>query len=364
MSAPLPEPARLAADRADLAACRVALANGSRTFLAASWLLPRTVREPACALYAFCRMADDRVDGAAARGEDAAEAVAELRQRLALLYAGRPGPHVADRALAAVVRGGTLPIAWPLALIEGFEWDAVGRSYERLEDVHAYAARVAGAVGAMMAALMGATQGEHAEAALARACDLGVAMQLSNIARDVGEDAAMGRLYLPRQWLREAGIDPDAFLAAPAFSPALRQVVDRLLDEAERLYARASAGVAALPLACRPGINAARLLYRQIGLEVRRRGGNSVDGRAVVPVPRKLLGLAQAAGTLRPSARALHEPPLPATAFLVQALPRIAADAAPAWWQLHTRGLRVLALFERLERWDRARQSPTRPVAW
>ncbi|WP_247652923.1 phytoene/squalene synthase family protein [Ideonella aquatica] len=352
MSAPLPD--LRSADRADLAACRVALANGSRTFLAASWLLPRAVREPACALYAFCRMADDLVDGAAARGERAADAVAELRDRLARLYAGQPGPHVADRALAAVVRGGMLPIAWPLALIEGFEWDATGRRYETLDEVLAYGARVAGAVGAMMAALMGATQGEHAEAALARACDLGVAMQLSNIARDVGEDAAMGRLYLPQQWLREAGIDPEAFLAAPVFSPALREVVERLLAEAERLYTRAGAGVAALPLACRPGINAARLLYRQIGRQVQRNGGNSVDQRAVVSARRKLLGLGQAACSLRPSLQALHEPPLAATAFLVQALPRPLANTSPAWWQWQTRGLRVLALFERLER-ERAR---------
>ena len=77
----------------------------------------------------------------------------------------------------------------------------------------------------MMTVLMGARDAR----ALARACDLGVAMQLTNIARDVGEDARAGRLYLPLAWLREAGIDPEAWLARPAFSDALGSVVRRLL---------------------------------------------------------------------------------------------------------------------------------------
>ena len=105
-----------------------------------------------------------------------------------------------------------------------------------LEALHGYAARVAGTVGVMMTLLMGVRDA----AALARACDLGVAMQLTNIARDVGEDARAGRLYLPLDWLDEAGVDRDRFLAAPAPSPALARVVARLLAEADRLYARAA----------------------------------------------------------------------------------------------------------------------------
>ncbi len=141
----------------------------------------------------------------------------------------------------------------------------------------------------MMALLMGVRH----EAGLARACDLGVAMQLSNIARDVAEDAAMGRLYLPRQWLREAGVDPDAWLARPSITPALLGVVQRLLDEAQALYRRVDAGVALLPPACRPGINAARYLYAAIGDEVRRRGPHAWATRTVVPPRRKALLLAR-----------------------------------------------------------------------
>ena len=342
---------------ADLAACRARLAHGSRTFLAASLLLPARVRAPACALYAFCRAADDEVDGqsggqAAAAGatpsaEQAAAAVARLRGRLQRLYQGRPDDCAEDRALAAVVRRFAIPAALPEALLDGFAWDAEQRSYDTLAELQAYAARVAGTVGAMMALLMGV----RSAAALSRACDLGVAMQLSNIARDVGEDARAGRLYLPRQWLAEAGIDAQAWLARPHDSPALGQVVRRLLQEADALYARVDAGVAALPLRCRPGINAARFLYAQIGHEVQRGGWRPVASRAVVPGRRKLWGLARALLSLMPDDSAAALPPLAATRPLVEAV------TGPLTAQLLNTpppGLaRVVVLFDRLERRDR-----------
>jgi len=339
-----------AAEAADLAACRESLRNGSRTFLAASLLLPRAVREPACALYAFCRMADDEVDGA---GREA-HAVARLRHRLARAYEGRPFPAACDRALAAMLARYAIPRVIPEALLEGFAWDAEGRRYETLADLEAYAARVAGTVGAMMALLMGV----RSPASVARACDLGVAMQLSNIARDVGEDARMGRVYLPLAWLREAGIDPDEWLARPAHSAALGTVVRRLLEAAEALYARADAGVAQLPLACRPGIHATRLLYAEIGHEVQRRGFDSVNRRAVVPASRKAWLLARAVAGLFPAQGNVVAPPLAATQFLVDAVEASTLPCtAPAQQAPLRRGVSerlgwTIDLFERLERRD------------
>jgi phytoene synthase len=353
---------------ADIASCRDLLRNGSRTFLAASLLLPRAVREPACVLYAFCRLADDAVDGDAGR----ADAVARLRQRLAQVYAGAPQPVAADRALAAVVAHFAIPRALPEALLEGFEWDAAGRRYHTLDDLQAYAARVAGSVGAMMAVLMGVRSYDG----LARACDLGVAMQMSNIARDVGEDARMGRLYLPLQWLAQARIDPDAWLARPVFGDALGAVVQRLLQTADGLYRRVDSGVAQLPLACRPGINAARLLYAEIGHEVARHGLNSVDRRAVVPVGRKAWLLGQALLPARPRRPVPIEPALAATRFLVEAVaptgvatsvpeaPASGATPVPLGVSAPVQSARprrgfddqvawVVELFERLERRDR-----------
>ncbi len=303
--------------------------QGSKSFFAASRLLPRNVRGAAIDLYAFCRVADDVVDESGA----SPSVMAELHERLDAIHAQRPHDLMADRAFARVVHAYRLPRAITLALLEGFAWDSQGRRYETIEEVHDYSARVAGTVGAMMALIMGVREAR----AMARACELGVAMQLTNIARDVGEDARMGRLYLPRQWLREEGIDPDAWLANPVFEPGIGRVVKRLLAEADRLYLRAEEGVAFLPRACRPAILAARRIYADIGREIERHACNSVDRRAVVSGSRKVRQLLRSlpAMLLAPRMPRGHVP-LEAIRFLVEAAgismaaiaPRTVADRA------------------------------------
>ena len=170
-------------------------------------LLPRAVRDPASALYAFCRQADDAVDVGGQR-----DAVDRLRRRLALAYAGLPVAIPADRALADVVARFGIPYALPDAMLEGFAWDAEGRRYQDFSALKSYAARVAGSGRGDDGRVDGCALSPEQ---LARACDLGVAMQLSNIARDVGEDAQAGRIYLPLDWMHEAGIDPAAWLLRP-----------------------------------------------------------------------------------------------------------------------------------------------------
>lgn len=328
----------------DLQACMATMAGGSKTFFAASRVLPGRIRAPAAALYAFCRVADDAIDDT----DDKPAALADLQRRLDAVYAGRPRALVADRALAYVVQDAAIPRLLLDALLQGFEWDAEGRRYDRIEDLHNYAARVAGTVGAMMALVMRTRSPE----ALARACELGVAMQLTNIARDVGEDARHGRLYLPLQWLREAGVDPDAWLAQPVFCPGVAAVVQRLLQAADALYERAECGVAALPRDCRPAIQAARLVYAEIGRAVQAAGFDSVTRRAVVGPRRKLTLMARAsAAWLTPPGDALRSAaPLPAIRFLVDAaaLP----DAPPSG--LYGRTVRILDLLERVELRQRA----------
>ena len=192
----------------DLAYCRQLLSAGSKSFSFASRVLPSRVREPATVLYAFCRVADDAID---ADTSVSLTTVDVLRSRIDGIYSGRPANHPVDRAMASVVNRQKLPRELFRALLDGFQWDAAGRTYDTLEDLLAYAARVAGTVGAMMTVLMG---GRDADV-LARACDLGVAMQLTNIARDLGEDAARGRLYVPLDWMREEGIGSDRVGASP-----------------------------------------------------------------------------------------------------------------------------------------------------
>ena len=125
------------AGAAELAVCRALLRDGSRSFEAAARLLPRRVRHPAVALYAFCRVADDAIDGGGP-GE-----LAALRERLARVYEERPLPLPVDRAFASIVRRHALPRILPEALLEGFAWDAEGRRYADLSALRGYAVRVA-----------------------------------------------------------------------------------------------------------------------------------------------------------------------------------------------------------------------------
>jgi phytoene synthase len=333
--------------RADIAACRALLRDGSRTFYAASYLLPRWLREPASALYAFCRQADDSVDVQGGR----LQAIETLRRRLDRAYCGRPEPHPVDRAFAVTVQTFQVPRELPEALLDGLAWDAEGRRFDDLSDLNAYAARVAGSVGAMMSVLMGV----RAPDLMARACDLGIAMQLTNIARDVGEDARNGRIYLPLSWMHDAGLEAEAWLSAPAFGPQLKGVIERLLTVADTYYARADAGIARLPPSCRPGIRAARLLYAEIGHQLRRDGGNSVAARAVVPVERKLRLIAKAVGIPGRAVSPDSGPCLAEAQFLVDSVPSPAdaARAARDWWNLHGHAVWLIELFERLERQER-----------
>ncbi len=331
---------------ADMEHCREAIRTGSLSFHAASRLLPAHVRDPALALYAFCRLADDAVDEVA----DKAPAVLRLRDRLERAFDGRPIDAPADRAFTRVIDQFDMPRALPEALLEGLAWDATGRRYASLSDIRAYSARVASAVGAMMCVLMRVRDAD----ALARACDLGVAMQLTNIARDVGEDARAGRLYLPTDWVEDAGIDIDAFFAQPEPTDDIRQMVRRLLAEATRLYHRSEAGVSMLPMAARPGILAARHIYDGIGTQVRRANHDSITQRAHTSGAQKLGWLMRASAhaalvTVMPRSAVLHARPLDETAFLVTA----AADPRPSrqgWSDGLTEVFTQLALQDQMDR--------------
>ncbi|NBN63136.1 phytoene/squalene synthase family protein [Pannonibacter tanglangensis] len=308
----------------DLRACAGAIRKGSRSFHLASALLPADIRSAAQALYAFCRHADDLIDDPRANRH----ALDQLRLRLELIYDGRPADHACDRAFARTVAQHAIPKELPAALLDGFDMDISRRHYGSIAEVKAYATCVASSVGLMMALVMGTGEA----AALARAADLGIAMQLTNIARDVGEDARNGRLYLPADWLDEAGVDAADLLRAPRFSPALGRVVQRLLAEAGAHYRLGHAGIAALPAPCRPAIRSAALVYEAIGNAVAAQGHDSVSSRAhtslagklslilraCLPVSRSGDGLPGAAAGA-PQTAGLRAPADPAAAALVSA---------------------------------------------
>ena len=296
----------------DLRHCTQLLRAGSRSFWAASWLLPKRLRPDVTAFYAFCRVADDAIDDS----DNPGAALANLRERVERIYAGHPVDDPVDRAFGRVVFDNEIPAPLVDALLDGFAWDLEECRYETLGQTLGYAARVASTVGAVMTLIMGV----HDRDALSRACDLGAAMQLTNIARDVGEDARMGRLYLPATWLRNEGIDPEAWLQDPTPHPGIRRATARLLSEAERLYDRANAGIPALPRDCQPAIAAASLIYGDIGTVIAHRGYDSVTGRARTSGWRKLWRLGQA-WTRRfvPQPDMLALAPQPELAFVVDA---------------------------------------------
>jgi len=286
----------------DLAACRESIRRHSRSFYVASRLLPARVRDAAVATYAFCRAADDAVDEA--DSTDAARVrLADVRRRLDCIYRGAPVDTAAARAFARVVAAARIPRDEPDALADGMAQDL---DTVRIADEDAlllYCHRAAGVVGRMMSRIMGRDDPD----ALQRAGHLGIAMQLTNIARDVGEDARRDRVYLPSTWLAEANATVDDVLALRP-TPPVRSVTKRLLALADGYYTSGIGGIALLPPSCRPAILSAALLYRAIGERVRAHGGDGITARARVGAARKV-GLIAVAGARCAFDPRLRSPP-------------------------------------------------------
>jgi phytoene synthase len=266
------------------AASRKTIQKGSKSFAAAAALFDAETRADAEMLYAWCRHCDDVIDGQdlghgmAAPGPEAARArLTALEAATHAAFAGEPTDNPAFAAFQRVAQRRRIPERYALELLAGFAMDVEARRYETLEDTLEYCWCVAGVVGVMMALVMGVAPDDMPT--LRRAQDLGLAFQLTNIARDVMEDAANDRIYLPAAWLAEAGV-PVGEIQAPEHRAHVFAVTDRLLGVAEPYYASAVAGLAALPLRTAWAIAAARGVYRQIGVIVRQRGAAAWDTRA------------------------------------------------------------------------------------
>jgi phytoene synthase len=258
----------------DIMRCREAIAAGSKSFNLASRVLSRTARAETAVLYAYCRRADDAVDLVPAKEQ--ANSVARLRAELESVYAGRPQHELVLRAFASVVQRRNIPASYAQELIEGMAMDARAERYETLDALLHYCFRVAGVVGLMMCHVLGVSDPR----ALRRAAHLGLAMQLTNICRDVLEDAGRDRIYLPRQWLcADAPLED---------RQRVKQAVARLLDEADRYYASAELGVPALPFRAALSVRTAARVYRAIGVKLRARDCDIDRGRVVVSTAKKL----------------------------------------------------------------------------
>ena len=226
--------------RAALAQCRWMIRKGSKSFSLAARLFDPATRDAAFFLYGWCRYCDDQVDGLGAAANPAVlhNRLAALRARTAAAFASEPVEEPVFIALQYIARRYAIPSHYATELIEGMAMDVNATRYRSFAELLLYCYRVAGTVGLMMAHVMGVRD----EQALRHAAHLGIAMQLTNIARDVIEDAALSRVYLPLSWLDEAGINA-AEIAAAKNRPALARIVARLLAEADRYYRSGDQGL-------------------------------------------------------------------------------------------------------------------------
>jgi phytoene synthase len=206
-----------------------------------------------------------------------------LRDKTASAFSFEPQSEPVFVALQYIVHRYGIPSHYALELIEGMAMDVRGTRYTTLPELLVYCYRVAGTVGLMMSHVMGLRD----ESALRHAADLGIAMQLTNIARDITEDAAMGRIYLPLGWLDEAKIEHDK-ITDPGNRDKLAMLTSRLLNEAERYYRSGDAGLWFLSFRSACAVSAARQVYSEIGSLLIKRGPRAWDQRTYVTGTRKI----------------------------------------------------------------------------
>jgi phytoene desaturase len=270
--------------------CKEMIRVGSKSFSFASTLFAPEQRDAASFLYGWCRYCDDQIDETVnLRLQE--ERVAKLKEETLLAFDGKPSSNPVFIALAHVAKQYSIPAHYALELIEGMHMDVKKERYWSVDELSLYGYRVAGTVGLMMCHIMGVSD----SVALSHAASLGTAMQFTNIARDVMEDAARKRIYLPLQWLDEANI-PEGQLGSEKYRVALSEVVGKLLDEADKRYRHGVLGIKYLGWRCAFAVAVAACVYSAIGNRVRRRGSAAWDTRTVIPKWQKCLLVGKAIG--------------------------------------------------------------------
>ncbi|NDG84318.1 MAG: phytoene/squalene synthase family protein [Proteobacteria bacterium] len=270
--------------------------QGSKSFSLASVFLPAQTKPDVLLLYAFCRTCDDQIDES---GADSGFAALLKLQELTFDSPSGPQSWIFE-GIQALLRSRTLRPEYIEELFEGFRMDLEHRGYPCLADLELYCFRVAGVVGLMMCPLIGVVNPLARDAAV----DLGIAMQLTNICRDIQADAKIGRVYVPlellgggtvQDWSKKLSVRPEL-----AHESALR-----LLARADELYSSGNRGLADLPFRSALAIACASALYRRIGLHLlknhKRMGAGAYRQRTVVPraqkIPAVVEGILRAIGS-------------------------------------------------------------------
>ena len=220
------------------------------SFAAAFWMLSREQRRALHAIYAFCRLADDIADDEAIQG-DRVELLRSWRRQLDEAYSGK-ATHPVGIALADTVERYDLPKIWFEDLLEGVEMDLMGTEIREFKQLERYCYCVASTVGLAVVAILG-MRGDAVER---YAIEMGIAVQLTNILRDVGDDADSGRLYLAKEDLERHGVTREAIESAKL----TREIRELLVDYANRAHRRFENAEAALPLGYRRALRPAQAM--------------------------------------------------------------------------------------------------------
>ncbi|TAE22485.1 MAG: phytoene/squalene synthase family protein [Candidatus Kapaibacterium sp.] len=263
-------------------------AHFAKSFYVSASILPTDKRWATYAVYGFCRYADNLIDSP--RGRTPEELFAEveaLRQELTICHRTGESEHSIMRAFAPVMRACAMPLEYPMDLLKGVTMDMEFDRYNTFDDLYVFCYRVASVVGLMMTCVLGykdASAFDYAE-------KMGIAMQLTNILRDVQEDKNMGRIYLPQEDLVRFGV-AEQDIMQERFSPELRDCMRFQVERAHHYYEEGDKGISLLPRSSQYAISAASKIYRGILYKIAERDFNPFLGRVFVPQQKKMQILA------------------------------------------------------------------------
>jgi phytoene synthase len=271
------------AHRAAFEHARQMTAYYAKSFYLSACLLPLEKRWATFAVYGFCRYADNLID--TQRNRQAAEILREiefLTHELRVAYRTGESEHPILRPFIAVARRYGIPLKYPLDLLRGVQMDIQNTRYQNFDELYVFCYRVAAVVGLMMTHILGYEKAD----AFSYAEKLGIAMQLTNILRDVQEDKDMGRIYIPLDELRAHGCSENNILEE-RMTPAFRELIKFQVDRAHSYYEASAAGIAMLHGDAQFAIHSASRIYRGILKRLEAREYNPFLGRVYVPKHRK-----------------------------------------------------------------------------
>ena len=256
----------------------------SKSFYLSNLMLPRDKRWATFALYGYCRHIDNLIDTPRPRTE------AELQNELQFLeselftaYRTGESQHPVIGPFIEVAKAYGIPVSYPAELIKGVRMDIQTPRYETFDDLYLFCYRVAGVVGLMMTPVLGT----HDPQALKFAEKLGVAMQLTNILRDIWEDKEMNRVYLPQEEIRSFGLDVN-HIFEERMSDNFRRFMKFQIDRAHQYYEEADQGIKMLPREAQYAIYSASKIYRGILRKIEVQDYNPFLGRVYVPMRKKM----------------------------------------------------------------------------